>query len=1333
MRFFKCLPIHALRVGFVLLVVAALLVSVLRFVQPLAHDFRDELAQILSQRLGYQVSIGGLRLSSSGLAPRLTLERVVLSHQDDEDEVVALSLRAMELDLNLLASLRTLAPQFDALTLVGARLVLERFVDGRLRIIGLGAVQSDDPRALELFLGQGRLNLVDAEVLYVDHGRGGKLARLVDMRLHLHNAGTHHQLDLTARLVPPDPIISATPQIVDSAASGNELHLVAMLDGPPADPWSWSGRLYTKLVSADPGLLMPAGHWAGHRLETGQLELEAWQRIERGRLEHALVKIDLDGVQLSAPLDRPHDADSMPLTLEPLQMLARVRPAKSGWQVRVSDLDTRLNGVALSGLNLNLRFSQDWTVSGLSASADQLDLAGIAQISPWALPEPIRTVRDHAPQGQVRNLNLDLAPSSTPPWRWTLSADLTDLGWDQHAAIPGIKGLNATLSANQDGGALYLDSAHLLLDLAPLFNLPIALNQFSAQLDWRHDPDGAWHLSAHKIALETADLAGRAQFALDLPADGASPFLDLRARFHDADAASVRTYLPAGILEPELVDWLDTSIVSGRVRQGDVIFRGTLADYPFRAYQGRFELLLAFEDLLLDYQTDWPPITSAAGSVRILNQGLTVRVDRGRIYDSAFSDGLAQVPDLWDVESMHIHGQIRGPFGDGLRALGETPLSSDFAQLAQTLSVRGQSHLALDIDLPFEQDKPLAVAGRLSWPAPASLGILGTQIELSDLAGEVRFNAQRLAAQSVTGTLWGRPVELAIATEGEGDPKTSITRIRARAQTSVKTLAERFPAESWQFLDGTLDWALVVTLNNRDVSQQNPPLAFDLSSQLRGLALDMPRPLGKSADTARALALNGTLVPGQSLTLAGHLGELGANLVFDLAAGAAEGLSRGRLRLGEPVAPEPDVNGLMLDGAVAELDLPAWTHWIQAAAAQAPASASASVLTGVELDVERLLLGGASLTDAALSVTPQSGGWQVGVRARELAGQVYIAPEGDARPLEINLQRLDLKALSMRPDREERQETQAATGADIAGLDRLPSLDLRATELRWGEALLGSLDLALRQDNSGLRLAHIKVAGPGVFSLQGEGAWIRTGDDGRSRIDLLFETQDLGRLLGALDDRKVLDASEASAMVTLGWRGALNEFALRRADGAIDLRVGQGRFLDVEPGVGRVLGFLNVGALGRRLALDFSDLYAQGFAFEQIVGRIAIGQAKARFDDFLIDGTAGKVMVSGSTDLIGERFDQRITVEPKVGSSIALASAVAGGPVIGAAVYLVDKVAGNPIDRLARYQYRVTGPWNDPVMTRMGWEPLANQRRSAGSGTTRTDPEPPKNHFLDVQ
>ncbi|NEV62745.1 YhdP family protein [Thiorhodococcus minor] len=1346
MLLLKRLSAHSFRFGFGLLILAALLVSLLTLIQPLANQFRDEVAQLLSERLGYQVSIGVMRLSTSGFEPRVTLERVRLSKPGGE---LALSLKAMELDLNLPASFRSRAPQFDALTLIGARLVVERLADGRWRILGLGGLRSDDPKALELFLRQGRLNLADSEVVYVDHLAGAKLVRLIGLRLSLENSGRRHRLRVGARLIPPDPILSepsGPPGAAEASRSeGDRIEVIANLDGPAEDPRAWRGRVYAKLDVADAGMLLPS-----HRLDIGPLEtrglvLESWARLEAGLPDQVLVGVALSGLEATLPPflsagDETGGA-SRPLSVSRLKAWARLRHQASGWQLQLAVKEAELAGAAFSGLNVDARLTPAWQLAGLGATAAELDLAQVARAlasSPWEPPGPVRQLLDRKPRGLARELALGAAPSGAGDgpwaWRWRLSTEVAGLALDQSGSIPGFEGLDARVTADDGGGEIQLGARQMTLDLNPVFTLPIPLSRLDGQLLWHQDPAAGWHLEARDILVENRDLHGSARLSLDLPSDGASPFLDLRANFRDADASQTRRYLPAGILVPELVDWLEGAIRGGRVTQGDAIFRGRLADYPFRANQGRFELLLRFQDLLLDYQDGWPPIDSATGSLRFLNEGLSIRVDGGRIYDSAFSNGRADIPELWGVQSMRIHGEAQGPFSDGRRVLSESPLAADLGQLAKALEVTGESRLVLDIDLPFVKGRGIGVAGRLDWPGAATLAVADTPLELSDLTGEVRFTDQGLSADDLGAKLFGRALKLRIATQGAGDPQTSLTRIEARAESPVKSLAERFPSPMWRLADGRLDWRLAVDFRNLDVKKPNLPLDFRLSSDLRGLSLDLPKPLGKSAKAARELELEGALIPGRSLTLVGHLGELGGNFRFDLAKPRAR-LAGGRLRLGARSAPAPTASDLVLDGSVSALDLDAWIKWADAQEADAGPGVAGAAFR-LDLEAGELGLAGLGLKGARLGLEPEGGGWQVRLSAVGLSGRIEVPPKGDGRPLGLSFASLDLEAL--------RGAAKASDKPAEVRMEKLPSLDVRVAELRWGKALLGSLDLSLRNELSAsngasrLSVPKIELAGPGLLALRGEGGWEPGVERGRSRVDLHIETPDLGRLLTELTDRKLLEAVDASAQVSLSWPGPPTDFALPFAAGSIGLEVGKGRFLEVEPGVGRLLGFLNFSALGRRLALDFSDLYGQGLAFEQVTGKVAIDRGKARFEGFVIDGPAGKVMVAGSTDLRSEQFDQTVTVEPKLGSSVALASAVAGGPVVGAAVYLVDRVAGNPINRLARYQYKVSGPWGQPELTRVGWEPLVNrgvlapqQGASRDEGGAR--PRRETNHFLDIE
>ena len=106
-------------------------------------------------------------------------------------------------------------------------------------------------------------------------------------------------------------------------------------------------------------------------------------------------------------------------------------------------------------------------------------------------------------------------------------------------------------------------------------------------------------------------------------------------------------------------------------------------------------------------------------------------------------------------------------------------------------------------------------------------------------------------------------------------------------------------------------------------------------------------------------------------------------------------------------------------------------------------------------------------------------------------------------------------------------------------------------------------------------------------------------------------------------------------------------------------------------------------ALQRRLALDFSDTFREGFAFDNIQGAFLLDGGSAYTSDSSLEGPAARIDIMGRTDVGERRYDQYVTVTRRVSSTIPVAAALAGGPGVGAAVLLARMSVRNP---------SVTGP-----------------------------------------
>ena len=1304
---FKSALARTFTYALVAVLVAGLLLGALRLVLPFAGTLRGQVETLVGEQLGLPVRLGDLEVRLRGWRPQLRFRDA--RFLDQASGQVQLAMDRLALDLDLGASLQSLKPQIGAVTLVGARLVVRRLADGRLLVGGIQGTTGDPPD-LAFFLRQGTFRLEAGEITWMEDGGTAPPLVLSGVRAWFVNAGPSHRLAVRA-----------------TALNGVEvgLRLVADLIGEADAPGLWDGRAYLSVSGADLAPLVRTPLPADLRLSSDGVRLAAWAQIAAGRLAEVQAHLDLAGLALRRTLP---GLEAQPLRLQALgtSLDWRQLPGAGGWRLDLHDLRVvqQRSPWPITDLAL-LQSSRDdgaWELRGGLSQArlgQILDLAqGAAPTLRELLPLESQDAFDHLleadPDAAIRGLTWRLSGGGTGAPTWALGARLDSLNSTAAGALPGVRGLDLELVADQGGGQATLSGSGpggtTVLDLPGLLREPLQLKRLKGELTWRQEADGRLWIQVPELIADHAAVATQTTLSLCLPASGGSPFLDLRGHFGNGDAVKAKALIPVGVLTPTLVQWIDQAVLAGQVPSGAVLFRGKLGDFPFREQEGRLLVLFDVRGGTLQYLPDWPALTAIDGQVQFLNHTMDLVVERARVLVSDVTGGTAGIDDLFRTRTLTIHASATGPQGDGLRVLRETPLAGHLGRLAEAFEVHGDMVLDLDISTQLHPGQPMTLAGRIGWPEGARIGLKGSPVELHDPAGSLAFTTEGLTSEGLTASLWGSPIRLAVESLGS-TPAERRTRVRAGAATAVATLAKHLPSPAWSQLDGTLDWDLAVELRNADVSSAAIPIGFELDSDLKRLALGLPAPLGKTAGTKRPLSLTGRFTPGVGVTADAKLGDLTAHMDFAPQADGALELSGGRITVGaEPTGSEvrpANADGLWLTGSLANLDGDAWQDWWAGPAKKlaGPTTKSArdpGVLRGADLQIGRLSLGGVNWDDLRLRLKRGKGSWEADLAGASVAGTLSLPDDPRSQPIRARLTRLDLAPLANNVE-----ETQIAPKgpAESSPADpRLaPGLDLQIEQLNWGKLELGRLKVLARPQTDGLDIPELSLQGP-LAQATGSGAWTQVADGvvPVTRLALQGDSADLGALLRGLGYASAVEHAPATVGLSADWTGAPTNFDLAGLTGQLTFEVEAGSLLAVEPGVGRMLGILNIGALQRRLTLDFSDVFDKGYRFESISGDIALTPGLARIEHFEIAGPAADIAVTGSADLKTRRLDQVATVTPKISTGVAVASAVVGGPLVGAAVYLVDRVTGGAIDNLGRYQYRIEGPWDAPQVTPQG-------------------------------
>lgn len=378
-----------------------------------------------------------------------------------------------------------------------------------------------------------------------------------------------------------------------------------------------------------------------------------------------------------------------------------------------------------------------------------------------------------------------------------------------------------------------------------------------------------------------------------------------------------------------------------------------------------------------------------------------------------------------------------------------------------------------------------------------------------------------------------------------------------------------------------------------------------------------------------------------------------------------------------------------MSGTIGSLDLDRWLALLRQRG-----DAVRITWGGVDLKVATLDALGRRYSDLAIyAVAQPDGNWRSSLVGKEFEGTLLWQPEGRGR-LTARMKTLSIPARSPAT-----LQAPTTASAERGQLD-LPALDITADQFSLGGKGLGRLEVAATPQGADWRIERLSIVNPeSTFSL--EGLWQGWLASPRTQVNIRLEASDAGKLLERLGYPEGLKRGTAKIEGALSWQGAPYEIDFPSLSGNLVVDAAKGQFDKIDTGVGKLLGVVSLQALPRRVSLDFRDVFSDGFAFDDIVGTVAIHQGIAHTENFRIQGPSARVLMKGAVDLARETQKLRVRVTPYLSEGVSIAGALIGGPLAGVATLLAQKMLKDPIDQMAAYEYEVTGTWKDPQVVKV--------------------------------
>ncbi|SDJ91809.1 YhdP family protein [Billgrantia gudaonensis] len=1016
------------------------------------------------------------------------------------------------------------------------------------------------------------------------------------------------------------------------------------------------------------------------RLAESRGEARLWGRWHRGTLADA--RLDLTAPRLALR----HDAELIALENVEARGQWLRDEAGNGWQAWLEGDAGTVDWAApeemarSGGPALPHRWHLRRTDDGWWLNTSEFELASLAA---WRdrVPLPVgltRTIDSLAPRGRVDGLGVGRRNGE-----WLARAALHDVEVSPWEQAPGGGPLDAWVDVRDlTGSVRFVGADGMTLDFPEIFPGPLALAHASGEVNWAYDgPRSFVSGRGLRVGWQGAEIEGGFGLAIGGEERGGLG-LDLDFRGADARQRPLADWLPTKVLDPELTEWLAGG-AAGLVPQGRVRLHVPIGGEETQL-DPQVRLDLTVEEGRLPFAPQWPALEAVNGQLEVDGEELEAVVHHAESLGVTAANGRVTLRD----DDLRVRGDLVAD-GESLRRyLLAMPVEGTEAVSAwhgEGVNEAGLD-LALTLDEPESLDLSIDTHAAFTRLSQDELGLTFHDVQ-GPLVWHQRGEAGGLSGE-IEARLLGGPLTAQFDTLNGGG-------ITLNGTASVPALLDWGGANA---LDGRLS-GRVPWQGDLELSEGRNRLR--LTSDLDGLAIDLPAPFGKTADASRALRVDADLDGGR---IDASLGDIAA-LRWRPRGAAAVG--QGQLWIGRvPTEPPwPDAAGWHVDAYQPRLQLPAWRDVVSPAAGSSNGGFG-DWLRVARLETDCLDVGRGCVGSLAAEAVPQAGsGWRVDLDGSLMEGRFDYRPAQDDT-LELALDRLTLDDLMPADDRGRTGEllNELDVAPDPVALSSwvsdLPNGRVRIADIEHRDRTFGPFTARWRAQPERLTVTPLALT-LGEVTAQGEVVWEAAGEGAsltRSRVDL--EGGDLGTALERLGQPVTLRNATTRVRSQLAWSGAPWQFALARSRGSVEVELREGRFLNVESPSARLVGLFNLDNLVRRLRLDFSDVTGQGTAFDSVVGAATLyeGILETR-GPVEVKAPATTFTLEGTVDLARRELDQRLGVTVPISRNLPLAAVIAGAPVVGGALFIADQLFGSAIDRVTRIHYRVRGPWTAPQIT----------------------------------
>ncbi|BFM10782.1 YhdP family protein [Simiduia litorea] len=1332
---------HFWRLIALLLILCALFVQLGRMATPMVADYRQPLVDYLANKLGMQVAINSLDARWESLLPVLALEGLVISTPNGK---VVLEVESALAEVDLIDTVLEQQLRFSDVEFLGLRSNFVENDSGSFSLEGLSsntsAVKDSAPTPYTLddlrdvFLIGKQVNLIDLKTR-IRLVSGHELEVTVN-RILLEHGNNRHRLSASIQL-------EDKPEAISIIMEGS---------GDPFDISEFGSKAYLRiddfptekllaLVARRYWQSLPEGQWR----REGQASIEAWLTLAPDKGLSWLGRVSLSGLPFEL---KGHQVPFRSVEAE----IVGDANFDGNWLLQLQNINMQWGDTAHPAFAVQIQSNAE---KAMSLNADRVVLQywhkwlNDSQLLPPALVEVFDEL---SPAGSLQNVHLTWPQAD--PSTFLLQTNLANVSALAWRGAPAVTGVDGYLETTKDSGFVDLDSRQgFSMHYTTVYENAMDYETANGQVAWWLKPDEkTLYVNSGPIRLAGEDGNATGFLYINAPLQREDHTLELLLQIGIEGSAAQyhKKYVPFVVSE-NLRQWLDVAVQQGDVRQGGFIFHGfisgTLARMP------SVQLWLDIENAALDYSSPWPAVSDVSAELVLDTSHLIVNATAGRIYDSSLQHAKVELITQENGSSnLLIDGRLAGPLANGQKLLAESPLAEITNHTFADWLMNGRFTADLALNVPMTEGADELGFDVQVEVANGDLALPFLKLSATDLTGELKISSQdAIVIRSLSGRLWDQPLRVSSELKGS----RQVLGITLDAQADIADLVSWAGFSPVKQVSGVSNYSVTIDVPWGRGQDSDALVNIGVTSDLIGLNVNLPAPLGKTPDKALPFTLNIPLTE-QSLNVSARAGNVVDTVLLWSKADQGFNFNRGAVQLfGQARLPAQPM--LRLGASFQSFDVSAWLNAFdgQWSAIRAPLDVSpdesvagADVMPQsdsvtplplyIVLDTEQLLLDGQhDIGETHLEGIKSADRWVFSLQNERLAGTLNL-PLATNSPLDLSLKVL---RLPLWPAQETLHEEPASSESSEDATADMEALALEKAELAWQrvsslpkihaaiaslyvkEKNIGQLtfDSYIQQDTwhidniTGALFGLSLTALPNTDARGASLSW--NHDSNQSVFSGQVQAGDLGAVMDAFETKKLIESNKATFNANLAWRGDPHSVKLESLRGDVEFQVKDGRFMRADASASnalmRLMGIFNFDTWIRRLQLDFSDVYASGMAYDEVKGALQFDRGLVQFNSPVsVKTPSSKMQMQGQVNLVDNTIDTKLTVNLPVLDNLTFIAAVSAGLPVAAGVFVASRLFEKQFDKMTSVNYQVVGALDNPTMQ---FKQVAdNPKKSAG-------------------